>query len=102
MKLSFMVAESNKTNEYTNNVKTIVNQVGMKLLHKKFPHVFTRKGRLVGHNFFIELNGEQKSLNRRISLQWQKAVDSEIKIVFEASHAKRVAKSQTRCSYNEF
>ena len=68
-KLNFRVAESNKTSEYNSSMSNInikpkktEKSVELKRLERKFPKIFTRQGRIVGHT---NLKKGQMLLNKR-------------------------------------
>ena len=64
-------------------------------MQKNFPNIFKRKVCIVGHNIQFEFNEDAKITQqegRRVPLQLQQAVDSEVKILLDAGHIRKIDK----------
>ena len=87
--LNFRVADTNMS-EYNNSINTVNSNNNkiekierspeLKRIKQKFPKIFSRQGKIVGHTIQIEFKEGAKATQqkgRRVPLQLQKAVDEE-------------------------
>ena len=85
----------NTVNSNNNKIEKIERSPELKRIKQKFPKIFSRQGKIVGHTIQIEFKEGAKSTQqkgRRVPLQLQKAVDEEIKNLIKAGHIERVDK----------
>ena len=103
--LNFRVADTNIMSEYNNsinNIKSNNNKIEvieispeLRRIKQKFPKIFSRQGKIVGHTIQIEFKEGAKATQQkgeREPLQLQKAVDAEIKNLIKSGQIERVDK----------
>ena len=95
-KLNSCLAESQKESEYKTVLKKINKNFELtpekKRIHEKFPKVFKRKGRIVGHSIEIEFKEVAKitqQKGRRVPLQLQNPVGAEIRNLLQKDHIRK-------------
>ena len=98
-KLNYRLTEKQNEGECKNIVNNIVRKEELspelKQIQKKFPKVFKRTGKIIGHTIKIEFKEGAKitqQKGRRVPLQLQQAVDKEIKNLLEAGHIRKIDK----------
>ena len=103
--LNFRVADTNIMSEYNNSINNInsnnnkieVIEISPELrrIKQKFPKIFSRQGKIVGHTIQIEFKEGAKATQQkgeREPLQLQKAVDAERKNLIKSGQIERVDK----------
>ena len=94
--LNFQVGEVTKKCEYNKTVNNINEQAkDLKELIKKFPELFKRKGKIKGYKIKVEFKKDAKvtrQKGRRVPLQLQSAVETEIALLVREGHIRRVDK----------